>query len=143
VADVPEEMISQAAVGAVNHPKWTIGHLIYSAQALGGELGIQPWLTADWQRKYGTGSTPQHDGPSKVELLALLNDAQQRVVASFTAIGEAGMSQPLPDARYRDTFPSLGHAVLHVLSAHTASHVGQLIVWRRAAGLEPVVGEFV
>ena len=42
---------------------------------------------------------------------------------------------PLPDKRFRDTFPTLGHAVLHILAGHVAVHVGQLGAWRRAMGM--------
>ena len=34
-------------------------------------------------------------------------------------------------------FPTLGHALVHVLVGHTAAHVGQLADWRRAMGLPP------
>jgi hypothetical protein len=48
------------------------------------------------------------------------------------------LAQPLPDVRFRDQFPTVGHAVLHILAAHTALHIGQVIVWRRAMGLPAV-----
>jgi uncharacterized damage-inducible protein DinB len=54
------------------------------------------------------------------------------------ALGETAMSEPLPDVRYRNRIPTVGHAVLHILTAHTAMHVGQITVWRRAMGLKAV-----
>ena len=53
-------------------------------------------------------------------------------------MGEAGLAKPLPDVRYRDRFPSIGYAAVHILSGHTALHLGQLTVWRRAMGLANV-----
>ncbi len=38
----------------------------------------------------------------------------------------------------RGQFPTVGHAVLDILTAHTAMHVGQITVWRRAMGLAAV-----
>lgn len=38
----------------------------------------------------------------------------------------------LLDERHRATYPTLAHAVLHVLVGHTAFHVGQLVAWARA-----------
>jgi hypothetical protein len=139
VADVPDEMMTRQAQGVVNHPAWTIGHLIYSAQAIGGELGLAAWLPANWQQRFGTGSTPQSSGyETKAELLSMLADARRRLRERLNEVGETALAQPLPDVRYRDTFPTLGHAVVHILAAHWASHVGQLIVWRRAVGLAPL-----
>ena len=58
--------------------------------------------------------------------------------ATNNVLGEAGMSATLPDERYRDVFPTIGHAVVHILTGHAAVHVGQVSVWRRAAGYQPL-----
>ncbi|MGD9633677.1 MAG: DinB family protein [Pirellulales bacterium] len=142
IDDVPDEKMTMQVDTVVNHPAWVIGHLTYSFEAIGGELGITPWLPKVWAGKFGTGSTPvaeRESYPSKVDLLKLLADAQQRVVSRLNAIGEPGLSQPLPDIRYREIFPTVGQAVVHVLTAHAALHVGQLTVWRRAVGLPPLI----
>lgn len=54
-------------------------------------------------------------------------------------MGDAGLAESLPDVRYRDKFPTIGHAVIHILSGHTALHLGQLTVWRHAMRLPLVV----
>jgi hypothetical protein len=141
VADVPDEMLRRQINGVVNHPAWVIGHVIYSCQAIGGEMGINPWLPPDWAERFGTGTVPveaKKDYPSKQELLDALSDAQQRVNDRLFALGDLGLTVPLPDERYREIFPTLGHAVLHILTVHTAIHVGQVTVWRRAIGLGPL-----
>jgi hypothetical protein len=79
IADLPADALAGQRNGVVNHPLWTIGHLVHAAQM-----------------------------------------------------------QPLPDGRYREMFPTLGHAVTHVLTAHTAAHIGQVIVWRRVMGFPPL-----
>lgn len=48
---------------------------------------------------------------------------------------DSELDSPLPDERYREVFPTLGHAVLHILTVHTAIHLGQISAWRRAMGL--------
>jgi hypothetical protein len=141
VADVPDEMLTRQIDGVVNHPAWVIGHVIYSCQAIGGEMGIDPWLAADWAERFGTGTVPvegRKDYPSKHDLLGALSDAQQRVNDRLLTLGDSGLTVPLPDEGYREIFPTLGHAVLHVLTVHTAIHVGQVTVWRRAVGLGPL-----
>lgn len=146
LADVPDDWFARQPPGAVNHPAWVIGHLTSSCQAIGGEIGLPPWLDDDWQTRFGTGSTPtdrRHEYPTKAELLATLDDARQRVAARLRRLGESALGQPLPDERYREIFPTLGHAVLHILAAHSAVHVGQLTVWRRAVGLPPMADPFI
>jgi hypothetical protein len=141
IEDVPDEMMTRQTAGIVNHPAWVIGHLTHSCEAIGGEPGISTWLPDEWQRKFGTGSTPvaeRDQYPLKDELLNALTDAQRRVVEQLNLMGEPALSAPLPDVRHREIFPSLGHAVLHILTAHAALHVGQITVWRRAIGLPPL-----
>ena len=72
VADVTDDMFTDQRAGAVNHPAWIIGHLIHSAEAIGGEIGLAPWLPVDWATGFGTGSLPvadRHMYPSKDSLL--------------------------------------------------------------------------
>ena len=143
VADLDEgQMVGQVG-GVVNHPAWTIGHLAYSFESISGELGISPWLPEDWDQRFGTGARPLDDFnayPRKADLLRALDDGRQRLVKTLTVISATDLARPLPDARYRDRMPTVGHALLHILASHTAMHVGQLVVWRRAMGL-PVVRE--
>jgi hypothetical protein len=101
-------------------------------------MGLNPWLTSDWVKQFGTGSTPvegKENYPSKQELLDALSDGQRRVTDRLIALGEQGLSAPLPDEQYRPIFPTIGHAVLHILTVHAAIHVGQVTVWRRAMSL--------
>lgn len=123
--------------GLPNHALWTLGHLTFSAQAIGGELGLEPWLPADWAARYGPGSEPRPN-PQDYEglhaLRAALDQAATQVVRRIERIPRAAWCGPLPDERYRNRFPSLAHAVHHILSGHTSQHAGQLSLWRRALG---------
>jgi hypothetical protein len=146
VADVPDADLARQPSGVVNHPAWVIGHLTFSCQALGGEFGLAAWLPQEWEKMFGTGSVATPDRSaylSKAELLAALADGQARVSDRVTTLGDARMSGVLPDERYRATFPTLGHAVVHVLTSHAAVHVGQVSAWRRAAGYQPLSEIFV
>jgi hypothetical protein len=136
VRGLTEEQMALRPLG-LNPPAWILGHLVCSAQAMGGELGIAPWMPDRWVALFGAGSRPseQEGYPPKRELLDALEDAYQRLALRLNQLGEAGMSLPLPDERCRAELPTLGHALVHILSGHTALHVGQLSAWRRAAGL--------
>ncbi|HZZ27343.1 MAG TPA: DinB family protein [Pirellulales bacterium] len=146
VDDVPDELMTKQPPGVVNHPAWVLGHLVYSLEAIGGEMGLSSWLPADWQPRFGTGSIPSDHReayPSKESLLAALADCQHRITKQFAVLGEHGLQHALPDEKHRAFFPTIGHAVLHILTAHAALHVGQITIWRRAVGLEPLHKFFV
>ncbi len=146
VDDLPDEMFARQVGGAVNHPAWVIGHLVHSAQAIGGEMGLDPWLPLEWTGLFATGTSPtqnRHDYPAKPILLNALDDGQQRIVTRLNELGDDGLSMPLPDEKDRSIFRTVGHAVLHILTVHAAIHVGQLTVWRRAAGFGPLTQSFV
>jgi hypothetical protein len=145
IADLDDtQMVCQPA-GIANHPAWTIGHLAQSCEQIGGEIGIAPWLSADWAERFGTGSKPVANRisyPTKSVLLRSLDDGFRKLSERLTAMTPADLEDPLPDVRYRRVFPTIGHAVLHILTSHTAVHVGQIIVWRRAMGL-PAIPEML
>lgn len=140
VSDVPDERWAEQPVGIVNHGAWVVGHLAYSCQAIGGEMGLQPWLPPQSKELYGTGSRPESRRdryPSGSVLLDELHSSSHRVADHLRQGGASLMSQPLPDARYRSLLPTVGDAALQVLVAHSAYHVGQTVLWRKAIGMLP------
>ena len=138
VADLDLAQMVYQPAGVPNHPAWTIGHLVQSCEMIGGEIGLQPWLPGSWAEKFAPGSKPipvVEEYPDKSTLLSFLDDGEERLQRALAAMSDADLARLLPDERYRDVLPTIGHAVLHILAGHTAIHVGQLRVWRRAAGL--------
>jgi len=146
VDDVPDDKLTRQPRGVINHPAWVLGHLAYSFQGLGEEFGLPPWLPEGWTEVFGTGSIPtdrRDRYPEKSVLLDALLDGKRRITEALETHGESALEEPLPDERYRPIFPTLGHAVIHILTAHTAVHVGQAITWRRAVGLPPLAEVFI
>jgi len=145
VADLsPDQMVAQPN-GIKNHPAWVIGHLTGSCQLLGGEIGLPPWLPDDWAKRFGTGSVPTADANAyepKAAALARLTDAQSRITAAVGRLNDSQLDQPLPDEVHRAVLPTVRHALTHVLVGHTANHVGQLILWRKAMRLTPLNRSF-
>ena len=124
VADVATaDMVAQPA-GVVNHPAWTIGHLIQICQDLCGVIGEPPWLPEGWTERFGTGSVPVADASvyeTKDDLLAMLRDAQSRVTRAVERLPEPRLDEPFPDETFRDVFPSIRHFLTQVLAATGAS----------------------
>ena len=141
VADLSDDEMVEQPPGVPNHGTWTLGHIIYSCQAMAAELGAEPWLPDDWESAFGYGSTPSSDlslYPRKSEMLTLLADAAGRLRQAILAADESVLSKPLPD----EALPTMGDVLLQVVAAHTAYHAGQLAVWRRAIG-KPSAGVFI
>ena len=141
VAEIaPQDMVAQPK-GILNHPAWVIGHLTHACQMLSGTLGVPSWLPADWAARYGTGSAPVAEVgryEPKDRALALLRDAQLRLTQAVERMSDAKFDTPFPDPSYRDVFPTMRNAMTQVMVGHTAFHVGQLSVWRKAMGLPPL-----
>ncbi|HEX8000528.1 MAG TPA: DinB family protein [Pyrinomonadaceae bacterium] len=145
VADIAaDDMVAQPN-GIMNHPAWVIGHLTVTCQLLGGVIGLPEWLPDDWSRRFGTGSVPLADAGSyetKQNALAMLGDAQARISQVVEQLDDSRLDAPFPDESYREVFPSVRHALTQVLVGHTANHIGQVSVWRRAMGLPPMRRSF-
>ena len=138
------DMVAQPN-GIMNHPAWVIGHLTHACQLLGGVIGLSPWLPDDWAGRFGTGSVPVADESlyeAKQNALAILSDAQLRITRAVEKLDDPQLDEPFPDETYREVFPSVRHALTQVLVGHTANHIGQVSVWRRAMGLPPLRRSF-
>jgi uncharacterized damage-inducible protein DinB len=144
-ADLSEEEMVLQPTGAANHAAWTLGHIIYSFQAIAGELGVKAWLPENWESRFGYGSLPSSVVPEhehKRALLSTLEDSTRRLRAALLAMDERSLGDPLPDEKSRELLPTKAHALLQVVAGHTAYHAGQLTVWRRAIGRKPI-GVFI
>ncbi|MGI9517779.1 MAG: DinB family protein [Pirellulaceae bacterium] len=146
VADVAaSDMVAQPN-GIMNHPSWVVGHLTYSCQAMGGEIGLPDWLPNAWAKRFGRGSTPVADTAlyeKKDDAIHLLRDAQSRIVTAVQQLDDSQLDQPLPDENFRTILPTIRHALTQVLVAHPANHIGQLTMWRQAMGLPRLTRPFV
>ena len=146
VADLDATQMVTQPGEITNHPAWVIGHLTFSCQAIGGEIGLAEWLPAHWAQDFGTGSVPIPDASHyrpKGEALEMLGDAQTRIALAVERLGDAQLDAPLPDEHFRDTLPTIRHALTQVLVAHPANHIGQLTIWRRALGLPQIERPFL
>jgi uncharacterized damage-inducible protein DinB len=142
VADLPDDqMCAQPVAGRVmNHAAFTLGHLAWASDAAIRYLGSEPQAPAEWKDLVGMGAQPQADRskyPSKEALLQALEGAHTRLVAALPKLTPEILAQPAPE-RMRNRFPTVGHLLLGLMTAHEATHLGQLSAWRRALGLPSV-----
>ena len=142
VADVSDKDLVVIPQGAANHPAWTIGHLTFVLGMIGTVVGIPMSLPESWAARFGPGSVAESESDlyeEKDVALKMLDEGRRQVNEAVSTLKDSDLDQPFPDPSYRDVFPSVRHALTQVLIGHTAFHVGQISVWRRAMGL-PGIG---
>src|SRR5438105_3179674 len=89
LSDVGEEAMTAQPAPGINHAAWITGHLAYSFQMIGSELGLKPWLPSRWAELFGTGSKPEAPAtnyPKRSELLNELEDSQRRLADALSSI---------------------------------------------------------
>ena len=143
VKDLSEDkMVAQPVKDVtMNHAAWVLGHLPTACDfglSLMGEKGVCP---EGWDKLFGMSSKPQNDRklyPSKAELLKLIEAGYKRIVDVFKAFPATKLANPM-SADLQKIWPTVGDALVFLLTAHDATHLGQLSAWRRALGLPGVM----
>ena len=134
VADIAAEDFCEQPVPGMNHPAWIIGHLAFAADRHTGMLGAEPQL-GDWRELFGKGSALDDASkyPSKAEVMAAWHGAAERYIAAAEAATPEQLAAPHEYVQ-PDKLPTLGDFITFSMTAHTATHLGQLSAWRRAMG---------
>lgn len=140
VADVPDDQMCAQPHGLVNHPAWTLGHLVVSANGVGQMIGIESAAPEGWGDLFRTGGTPSADPaglPGKEDLIAELEKVHERWKAALPGVDASVLDAEHPDEATRAYFPTVGAMVAFIMTSHEMDHLGQLAAWRRAAGFGP------
>jgi hypothetical protein len=143
VGDIPEEQMCRQPGGMVNHPAWTLPHLVAGSEFAALLLGLGPGMPSDWSAKYGRGSVPVDDAsayPSKAEAMAALEKQHARVSEALAGVDPALLEQAMPNEEFRQIMPTIGDGLMFLLGNHEAGHLGQIAAWRQALGMPRVLG---
>jgi hypothetical protein len=138
VANISNDRLAEQPHGVLNHPAWTLGHLVFAGEFIVSLLGGES--AAGNQRQvelYGPGSKPQPDRAlyaGKEELLAQLRACHERVIPIVNERLVSHYNNESPEF-LRSFAPTVGPMIVYLLAAHESYHVAQLTPWRQAAGL--------
>ena len=138
VKDLSVEQMVQQPNGVVNHAAWSLGHLVSSADHLGQFVGLESALPSEWEETFKTGGIPSSDAslyPSKSDLLTQLETQHERNSTAVSAMDPARFTEPHPNEKVREHFPTVGDMVVFLMTSHEMDHLGQVAAWRRAMGL--------
>ncbi len=141
-----EQMTMIPSSGLVNHPAFTLGHLITGSAGLAEDLGGVFGITDQWKALFlrtgpGDPRLPETDVslyPAKAELLKELNNQHEKVKYWLRKKTKDQLHETF-QWRFSKQMPTLLDLVLFMCINHEAMHLGQLAAWRRAMGLPSVL----
>ncbi len=140
VEDVPPGAFSIQPVPGMNHPAWIVGHLAWACDSLVTLLGGEKSLDEAWSQTFNFRSKADPDPlryPEKDVLWTALVLGHEKGAEAVRDADPAILERPLPLELFRPLLPTIGDAVVHLLTTHEATHLGQLSAWRRAMGFPP------
>lgn len=118
---------------------WLVGHLAVTGDFARRLCGRAPLCPKEWRALFNPGTEPSHD-PAIYPAMSQLCDAVRTVYADLCDAAMGADQEVLagenPFAPTRTTFPTSGEFVQYLLTGHFGYHLGQLVIWRAAAGLE-------
>ena len=129
-----EESLIQPQPGG-NCLNWIVGHILANRKGILGLLGKDPAWNNEEAAPYQRGSEPLTD-PDKAkdlgEMVALLEAAQESILAGLSEISEEQLQAASPNEKLGDTVETM----LAGLVFHEAYHVGETGILRRLLGHE-------
>ena len=140
VKDIPDDQMCAQPHGLVNHPMWSLGHLVLSGHHTCQLLGLESTVPDGWVELFKPGGTPSADRsayPGKAELIAEFGKMHERLRSALPGIPAETLDQAHPSEDTRTYFPTIGAMVAFMMTSHEMDHIGQIAAWRRAAWLGP------
>jgi len=139
--DIPADRFHEMPHPTMNHPAFCIGHLaIYPNRVLEmigrSDLivekdGFEDHFAAGVDCVAQTGQYPDKD-----TICDYYFDRHEALLGALDGLDESVLAQPNPrEGRFREMAPTIGAAVVFLLTAHAGIHLGQLSSWRRAVGM--------
>ncbi|REK06715.1 MAG: DinB family protein [Planctomycetota bacterium] len=141
MADIPEEQMAAQPAPGMNHAAWVLGHLAYVFDSMIAVWGQKPTMSPEWKALFNVPSQPQPERdkyPSKEELMAAYLANYQRIVDTVKAASPEDLDKEFPNPKLRASLPTVGVAMVHILTSHQGQHLVQRSAWRRAQGMPGV-----
>jgi uncharacterized damage-inducible protein DinB len=141
VADLSDEQMCAQPAPGMNHAAWVLGHLAYVFDSMTGVFDHKPNMAAEWKTLFNLASKPLPDRslyPAKPELLTAYETHYLRIASEVNKASDETLAREFPNPRLRPLLPTIGVAMVHILTSHQGVHLGQLSAWRRAIGLPSV-----
>ena len=143
-----DQMTTIPSNGLVNHPAFTLGHLVSGSALLAEDLGAKFEMPDNWSDLFlrkgpGDPRLPDQDRnkyPSKLLLLKELEHQHNKVKDLLKNVDENKLNENIK-WRYNSYMPTLLDVINFMCINHEAMHLGQLAAWRRAMNLPSALAD--
>jgi DinB superfamily len=142
VKDLTDAQMVLRPGGNMNHPAWMLGHLSgyhpITVDLLAGKAFEDP----KFDPLFGfAGHGPLDDIAkygSKDKVVGRFKEGHEQVAQALLAAKPEDFNRPPSLARWAASYPTVGFMLPDLLLHHESLHIGQISIWRRAAGLPGV-----
>ncbi len=132
-ADMPEAAALQPLVEDGSHMNWLVGHLVSNRDSILALLGEDRVRPAETDEAFGYGSKPTAEATATLaEQLRAYELANVPLLEAIAALTPEQLAAPAGRRSVRER--------LEFLVWHETYHLGQLMLYRRAAGLDNPIG---
>lgn len=127
---IPEEALFKKRVGGVHSIHYTLFHIIEVEYS---------WMRAIQEKQ----DVPidYKDYPSIASLQSLSRECRDEIVSFFADNSNFGSNKQVRPA-WEETSFSI-QDILHHVIVHEVHHIGQLSIWAREVGIEPISASFI
>jgi hypothetical protein len=133
LGDMSDAELRERPVEGANTPNWQIGHVMNAQNFLLAECGAPPFsFPAGFQEAYGGKGSAGGEGFGKEQLLGLFDQMNKGAAGWVRGLSPEQLAAPTPE-KYRN-FAGTVAAMINMMPAHLAMHLGQIQVLRRKLG---------
>jgi len=140
--DLNDEQMLLRPGGNMNHPAWILGHMSLYYPIVPALLAGEPFADPADDDLFGFRGRGPQDNPTlygtKAAQLERLTTGHEQVARALLAASAADYNRPPSLPRWAEMYPSVEFMLPDLLLLHENIHIGQLSIWRRAAGLPGV-----
>ena len=140
--DLTDEQFVLRPGGKMNHPAWIIGHIAAYHPVIGQLLRGEPVADPKEDPLFGfAGHGPLDDiGPygSKQALVDRFAAGHEEVAQTLLNAQPSDFTRPPSLDRWAKQYQTVEFMLPDLLLHHESLHIGQISIWRRAAGLAAV-----
>ncbi|HEY4233847.1 MAG TPA: DinB family protein [Lacipirellulaceae bacterium] len=142
VEDLTDAQMVLRPGGNMNHPAWILGHASIYHPVTVAMLTGKSFADPKNDELFGfAGMGPQPDIAtygSKQSIVSRFERGHEEVAQAILKAPPEAFNRPPSLARWAPAYPSVGFMLPDLLLHHESLHIGQLSIWRRAAGLAGV-----
>jgi hypothetical protein len=137
--DIPEDKLCYQPFPGANHALWTVGHLAVVNQRMTALMqDQQPAPPERYKELFDIKSIPSPDPttyPPAAEVLQFAAKVREGWLNAIRAVDPARLEAAPPEPMRR--FAPTWGVLIAAMSQHTAFHLGELAVIRKALGMAP------